>query len=100
MKVRKVSLTLPSDLLDEARSYLAGGNLSAYVPDGLRRRVLSDRLGRYLRELDAECGPLTEQEIARIRPSARDTLRCARRPDRAAPGHDRHYRRQGHRSRG
>jgi hypothetical protein len=67
MKVRKVSLTLPSDLLDEARSYIAGGNLSAYVADGLRRRVLSDRLARYLRELDEECGPLTEEEIEAAR---------------------------------
>jgi post-segregation antitoxin CcdA len=67
MHVRKVSLTLPSDLLDEARRLAPNGNLSAYVADGLRRRVLSDRLGRYLRELDAECGPLTDEEIAAAR---------------------------------
>ncbi len=67
MKVRKVSLTLPSDLLDEARTYASEGNLSAYVADGLRRRVLSDRLGRYLRELDVECGPLTREEIEAAR---------------------------------
>lgn len=67
MQVRKVSLTLPRDLLDEAQQYAPGGNLSAYVADGLRRRVLSDRLGRYLRELDAECGALTEEEIAAAR---------------------------------
>jgi len=63
MKVRKVSLTLPSDLVDEARGYAAEGSLSAYVTEGLRRRVLSDRLGRYVRELDAESGLLTREEL-------------------------------------
>lgn len=67
MKVRQLFVTLPSDLLDQARSYVAEGNLSAYVADGLRRRVLSDRLGRYVRELDAECGPLTDEEIEAAR---------------------------------
>lgn len=67
MKVRKVSLTLPADLLDEARAYASEGNLSAYVADGLRRRVLSDRLGRYLREIDAERGPLSPEEIEAAR---------------------------------
>ena len=67
MKVRKVSLTLPSDLLDEAQAYAPDGNISAYVADGLRHRVLSDRLGRYLRELDAESGPLTDEEIEAAR---------------------------------
>ena len=67
MKVRKVSLTLPSDLLDEAKTYALEGNLSAYVADGLRRRVLSDRLDRYLRALDAEHGSLTDEEIEAAR---------------------------------
>ncbi len=63
MKAQKLSLTLPGDLVEEARAYAPDGNLSAYVADGLYRRVLSDRLGRYLRELDEECGPLTEEEL-------------------------------------
>lgn len=67
MNVQKVSLTLPSDLLDEARAYAPDGNLSAYVADGLRQRILSDRLARYLRELDAESGALTDDEIEAAR---------------------------------
>jgi hypothetical protein len=67
MKVQKVSLTLPSDLLEEARGYAPEGNLSAYVAEGLRQRVQSDRLARYLREIDAECGPLTDEEIESAR---------------------------------
>jgi hypothetical protein len=61
MKGRKVLLPLLRDLLEAARAYASEGDLSAYVVDGLRRRVLSDRLARYLRELDVECGPLTER---------------------------------------
>jgi len=55
MKVQKLSLILSGNLVEEAR---------AYAPDGnLYRRVLSDRLGRYLRELDEECSPLAEEEL-------------------------------------
>jgi post-segregation antitoxin (ccd killing protein) len=67
MSVRKVSLTLPSDLLEEARAYAPAGNLSAYVADGLRQRIRTDRLARYLQELDAESGPLTDDEIEAAR---------------------------------
>lgn len=63
MKTEKVSLSLPRDLLDEARRLVPDGNLSAYVADGLRRRILSDRQARYLAELDDEFGPLSEDEI-------------------------------------
>ena len=67
MKTEKISLSLPKDLLEEARRFAPGGNLSAYVADGLRRRVMSDRLARYLAELDQEFGPLTEEEIEAAR---------------------------------
>jgi len=63
MKTEKISLSLPRDLLKEARRLAPDGNLSAYVADGLRRRVMSDRLARYLAELDQEFGPLTEEEL-------------------------------------
>ena len=67
MKTEKISLSLPRDLLEEARRLAPDGNLSAYVADGLRRRVMSDRLARYLAELDQEFGPLTEEEIEAAR---------------------------------
>ena len=62
MVMEKVSLTLPADLLVEARLQ-AKGNLSAYVADGLRRRILADRQRQYLAELDEEFGALSEDEI-------------------------------------
>jgi hypothetical protein len=67
MSTEKVSLSLPADLLAEARERAEDGNLSAYVADGLRRRVLADRQRVYLAELDDEFGPLTEDELARAR---------------------------------
>ncbi len=54
---------MPKDLLAEARRLVPDGNLSAYVADGLRRRILSDRQSQYLSQLDEEFGPLTEEEI-------------------------------------
>ncbi len=63
MRTEKVSLSLPKDLLAEARRLVPDGNLSAYVADGLRRRILSDRQSQYLSQLDEEFGPLTEEEI-------------------------------------
>ena len=67
MNTEKVSLSLPSDLLDEARGYIGSGSLSAYVVKGLQQSVLSDHLARYLSELDAESGPLTAGEIETAR---------------------------------
>jgi hypothetical protein len=62
MTTEKVSLSLPADLLDEARRWAAADSLSAYVARGLRRQVLADRRRQYLAQLDEEFGPLTEEE--------------------------------------
>jgi hypothetical protein len=67
MSTEKVSLSLPADLLDEARRYVGEGSLSAYVAEGLQQRVLLDRLAHYLHELDEESGPLTAEEIESAR---------------------------------
>lgn len=72
-KVRKVSLTLPGDLLDEARRYADDGNISAYVADGLRRRVEFDRARRLLRETEDDWGPIPEDVRERARRAWRDT---------------------------
>jgi hypothetical protein len=61
--MEKVSLSLPSDLVAEARRR-AKGNLSAYVADGLRWRILADRQRQFLAELDEQFGALSEDEIA------------------------------------
>ena len=67
MTTEKVSLSLPADLLAEARDWASDGNLSAYIADGLRRQVLADRQRAYLAELDDEFGALTSDELAEAR---------------------------------
>ncbi len=48
MKTARVSFTLPQDLLDEARTLVGDGNLSAYITQGLERQLRADRLARNL----------------------------------------------------
>lgn len=73
MKVRTISLTLPGDLLDEARRYANSGDISAYVADALRRRIEFDRARRLLSELDEECGPIPTDIREKARQAWRDT---------------------------
>lgn len=72
MKTAKVSFTVPQELLDEARSLVGEGNLSAYITEGLQRQIRADRLARFLGELDREFEPLTEEEIDAVRREWRD----------------------------
>lgn len=62
MAIRKVSVSLPADLLAEAHHWAGGRSLSAYIAQGVQRQVLADRRRQYLAELDEEFGPLTEEE--------------------------------------
>jgi hypothetical protein len=63
MAIEKVSLSLPADLLAEARRWAGDEALSAYVADGLRHRVLADRQRSYLTELDGQFGVLSDEEL-------------------------------------
>ena len=63
MAIEKVSLSLPAELVKEARQWAGNMPLSAYVADGLRQRVLADRQRSYLASLDEEFGPLTAEEL-------------------------------------
>ena len=62
MASERVSLSLPADLVAEARQR-AKGNLSAYVADGLRRRILADRQREYLEEWEDQFGPIPEEAM-------------------------------------
>jgi hypothetical protein len=66
MASEKVSLSLPADLLAEARRRAQGESLSAYVADGLRRRILADRQRDYLEEWEARHGAIPEEAIAEM----------------------------------
>ena len=58
MAMKKVSVTLDSDLVAEIKSEIGEGGFSAYLNDSLVRRRQHERLRRYLRELDEEFGPV------------------------------------------
>ena len=66
MAIEKVSLSLPAELLAEARRRAAGDSLSAYVADGLRRRILADRQQEYLDDWEARFGPIPAEAMAEM----------------------------------
>lgn len=63
MQSSKVSVTIRSDLLEEARG-LAGGNLSAFVNNAVEHRVLLERGRRAVAAYEAEYGTIPEELVA------------------------------------
>ncbi|WP_406304155.1 CopG family transcriptional regulator [Streptomyces sp. NBC_00879] len=64
MATKKVTVTIPEDLLDEIRAEAAERGLSAYVAEALRLRRDRDRLRELVDWLQEEHGPVTEDERA------------------------------------
>ncbi|MDV5146835.1 CopG family transcriptional regulator [Streptomyces sp. SBC-4] len=64
MATKKVTVTIPEDLLEEIRADAAEQGLSAYVAEALRLRRDRDRLRELVDWLEEEYGPLTEEELA------------------------------------
>ncbi|CAL9483750.1 CopG family transcriptional regulator [Streptomyces sp. DH-12] len=61
---KKVTVTVPEDLLDEIRSEAAERGLSAYVAEALRHKRDRDRLRELADWLQEEHGPVTGDERA------------------------------------
>ena len=62
MATKKVTVTIPEDLLDEIRADAAERGLSAYVAEALRFKRDRDRLLELVDWLQEEHGPITEHE--------------------------------------
>ncbi|GAA1519468.1 hypothetical protein GCM10009677_60950 [Sphaerisporangium rubeum] len=62
MATKKVTVTIPEELLDEIRAEAAERGLSAYVAEALRFKRDRDRLLELVGWLEEEYGPVTEQE--------------------------------------
>lgn len=62
MASKKVTVTIPEDLLDEIRAEAAERGLSAYVAEALRAKRDRDRLVELVDWLEEEHGPVTEDE--------------------------------------
>ncbi len=67
MAVEKVSVSLDSELLAQARERLGGRGLSAYVSDAVRRQLRRDALSDLLGELREASGPVSEDEMEEVR---------------------------------
>ncbi|MFG1965677.1 CopG family transcriptional regulator [Nonomuraea sp. NPDC049028] len=64
MATKKVTVTIPEDLLEEVRADAAERGLSAYVAEALRFKRDRDRLLELVSWLGEEYGPATEDERA------------------------------------
>ncbi|MFE9661731.1 MULTISPECIES: CopG family transcriptional regulator [unclassified Streptomyces] len=62
MATKKMTVTIPEELLDEIRSEVAERGLSAYVSEALRFKRDRDRLRELADWLQEEHGPVTEDE--------------------------------------
>ncbi|MEU6181982.1 CopG family transcriptional regulator [Streptomyces coeruleorubidus] len=62
MATKKVTVTIPEDLLDEIRTEAAERGLSAYVAEALRCKRDRDRLRELVDWLQEEHGPVTDDE--------------------------------------
>jgi metal-responsive CopG/Arc/MetJ family transcriptional regulator len=87
MASKKVTVTIPEDLLDEIRAEAAERGLSAYVADALRFKRDRDRLQELADWLQEEHGPVTDEERAAVFEELED-LDAEHERRRAAGNHD------------
>ena len=67
MRTEKVSLTLETELLAEARDVVGARGLSSYVNQALRHQLQHDRLAGLLAELEQEKGPIEPEVMEEVR---------------------------------
>jgi hypothetical protein len=67
MRTEKVSLTLETALLPEARGVVGARGLSSYVNHALRHQLQHDRLAGLLEELEQERGPIESEVMEEVR---------------------------------
>ena len=58
-----MTITVDEDVLDELKSRVGPGEVSAYVVEALRARLQRDPILELLDKLDEMYGPLTEDEL-------------------------------------
>ncbi|MEW1846973.1 CopG family transcriptional regulator [Nonomuraea angiospora] len=64
MATKKITVTIPEELLEEIRTEAADRGLSAYFAEALRFKRDRDRLLELVNWLEEEYGPVTEDERA------------------------------------
>jgi hypothetical protein len=71
----KYSITMPRDIAEAARARSGPSGLSAYVAAAVARQIERDNLSELIQVAEAECGPITDDEVQALR----DELHQARR---------------------
>ena len=66
-KVRKVSVSMPEELVEAVRARTGSGGFSRYVADAVDREVRNDLIADLIDELDAEHGPVAPEVRAQAR---------------------------------
>lgn len=72
MATKKITVTIPEELLEEIRADAAERGISTYVAEALRSKRDRDRLRELVNWLEEEHGPLTEEERAAALEEAED----------------------------
>jgi hypothetical protein len=67
MTTKRVTVTVPEDLLSSIRERIGERELSAYVTEALARQDRIDRLGELSDRLQEEYGAVTDEELAEAR---------------------------------
>lgn len=64
MATKKYTVTLPEELAEAIRAEVGPGGFSRYVTHAIERQREQERLGELVDWLEAEYGPVTEEELA------------------------------------
>jgi Arc/MetJ-type ribon-helix-helix transcriptional regulator len=62
-KVRKVSVSMPEELVDAVRARTGTGGFSRYVSEVVEREIRHELLGELIDEFEAEHGPIPEELV-------------------------------------
>ena len=63
MAATRITITVDEEVLNELKSRVGPGEVSAYVVEALRARLQRDPILELLDKLDEMYGPLTDEEI-------------------------------------
>lgn len=62
----KVSISMPSDLVDDLKEHVGAGGVSAYVAEAVRHRMQMDGHRELLTRMEAEHGAADKGEVKAI----------------------------------
>lgn len=63
----RLTVTLPSELLEEVRARAGRGGVSSWIAQAAAERLARERLAAAIAEYEADAGLITDQDIAAAR---------------------------------